>query len=72
MLIVNQKHKKKIAELKKLITSHQKEEEKVFKTICKDIGIRPDGLGGDCLFDHLYNDSDWVLEFGPETKEDES
>jgi hypothetical protein len=55
--------KKDIANLKKLVRKNDKIEEKEFNRICKWIGVEPESEAGDAIFDHIYNGSDWMIEY---------
>ncbi len=52
-----------VTALKKLVRQHQKIEDKEFNAICKWLKIDPEGPESDGLFDYIYNDSKWVVEF---------
>jgi hypothetical protein len=63
MIKINKKHKKEISAFRKDILAEMAAQDKVFSKLCKKLNIDPDGDDGDTLFDHIYNDTDWTVEY---------
>jgi hypothetical protein len=63
MIKINKKHKKEIDAFRKDILSEMAAQDKVFFKLCKKLNIDPDSDDGDTLFDHIYNDTDWTVEY---------
>lgn len=66
MIKINKKHKKEIDAFRKDILAEMAAQDKVFSKLCKKLNINPDGENGDALFDHIYNDSNWTVEYTDE------
>lgn len=63
MLTIDKKFTNKINRLKKLSESNTDKEAKMFEKLCSDMNIEPNSNEGDCLFDHIFNDCDWTVEY---------
>jgi hypothetical protein len=66
MTTINKKHKKEITAFRKDILAEMAAQDKVFSKLCKKLNIDPDGEDGDALFDHIYNGTDWTIEYTDE------
>lgn len=66
MIKINKKHKKEISAFRKDILAQMAVQDKVFSKLCKKLNIDHDGEDGDALFDHIYNGTDWVVEYTDE------
>jgi hypothetical protein len=53
----------KINNIKKIIRKNDKDEDKEFHRICKWMNIDPNGNDGEAVWDHIYNGSDWRIEY---------
>lgn len=63
MLIIQKKFVNKIKKLKKLSEDNTNKEAQMFDKLCAEMDIHPDSEDGDCLFDHVFNDLDWSVEY---------
>lgn len=63
MIKINKKHKKEIDAFRKDILSQQIAQDKIFSKLCKKLNIAPDSDDNDYLFDHVYNNTDWTVEY---------
>lgn len=63
---INKKHGKEIAAFRKEILAEMARQDKMFAKLCKKLNIAPDGADGDALFDHIYNGTDWTIEYTDE------
>lgn len=66
MIKINKKHKKEIDAFRKDILAEMAAQDKVFSKLCKKLNIDPESEDGDAVFDHIYNDSNWTVEYTDE------
>ena len=58
---INKKSQKEITKLKKLIETHQMEENKILEGIVYSMHLQNEEET-DILWDYIYNDSHWMVE----------
>lgn len=63
MLVIEKKFANKVKKLKKLSAENADKEAKLFEKLCKDMNIGVESDEGDCLFDHVFNDTDWTVKY---------
>lgn len=63
MITLPKESKKAVKLLKKFVSINDKEEDKMFRKLCKWLGIDPDSAEGEALWDHVYNDTDWTVKY---------
>jgi hypothetical protein len=68
MLSIDKKYKKEIVDFQKEVKKQSLDQDKKFERICKKLKINPDGQFGDCLFDYIFNGSNYYVEFSDDKK----
>jgi hypothetical protein len=68
MLSIDKKYKKEITTFQKEIKKQNLQQDKKFEKICKKLDIDADGDMGNCLFDYIYNDCNYCVEFTDDKK----
>lgn len=63
--VINKKQQKEVAKLKKLVASNRAKEEKLFEGLVSSMHLNNDAEV-EALFDHIYNDVDWCVEYSKE------
>lgn len=58
---LNKKQQEEIVKFKKLIVSHRKKEDMLFEGLIASMHISD--AQAEIVWDHIYNDSDWMIEF---------
>lgn len=66
MIKINKKHKKDIDALRKQILAEMAAQDKLFSKLCKKLGIDFESEDAYTLFDHIYNNTDWTIEYTDE------
>ena len=61
---IPKKHQKEISKFKKLLHKHRAEEDKIVAKLLKSMKLK--GNETDIVWDHIYNDTDWCVEYTKE------
>jgi hypothetical protein len=63
MITLDKKHKKAVDAARKEIVKHTKAQDATFLRLCKKLKVDGNSPEGDSLWDHIFNDTDWVIEY---------
>jgi hypothetical protein len=61
---IPKKHQTEIAKVKKLLHKHRAEEDRIVAKLLKSMKLK--GNETDVVWDHIYNDTDWCVEYTKE------
>ncbi len=64
-VLIHKKHQKEILKFKKLINKHRAEEDKIFEGLVSSMHLKSDSEV-EIIFDHIYNDTAWCVEYTKE------
>lgn len=62
---ISKKNQAEIAKIKKLLYKHRAEEDKIVAKLLKSMKLK-DGVEEEIVWDHIYNDTDWCVEYSKE------
>jgi len=58
---INKKHQKEIAKIKEIIEKNRQEEDKLILKLFDSMNLEKEAEQ-DIIWDHIYNESDWMVE----------
>ncbi len=54
-----------VKNLRKIVKTYDSAIDDLFWDLCNDLKIDPEGEDGETLWDHIYNGTNWTVEFSP-------
>ena len=63
MITLNKKYKKLVNAFAKGVKARNKEEDRLFNALCKELNVDGESNEGESLWDHVYNGSDWTVKY---------
>jgi hypothetical protein len=62
-LKIDKSFKDRIKRFHLILKTQDKENDKAFKFLCKDMKIKPKSEEADILWDHVFNRSNWMVKY---------
>ena len=62
-LKIDKSFKNRIDRFHLILKTQDKENDKAFKFLCRDMKIKLKSQEADILWDHVFNNSDWMVEY---------
>ena len=62
-LILEKKYKKSITAFQKKVVARMKAEEKEYNAFCVSLGLELGSESDETLWDHIFNQTDWTVEY---------
>ena len=60
---LKKKDRKRVEAARKIILEHYREHDEIVTAIAKDYGWKFESLEWETLWDHITNDTDWMVEY---------
>lgn len=70
MIIIDKKYRKIIEAFVKKVKARQKKEDQEYSQLLQKIGVAPKSSIDDTIWDHVYNDSDWLFQYSDQVASD--